>query len=94
MPKILKRMAMEQGLYAQVVMLRRKDLNITEQNKNEMMINSSSRVSLQNHSVGLILILIGLKKIPAHVNLVSIGKYIKGMNKHNIQIHLKYFKFQ
>ena len=26
---------MEQGLYAQVVMLRQKDLNITEENKNK-----------------------------------------------------------
>ena len=31
---ILKWMAMEQGLYAQVVMLRQKDLNITEENIN------------------------------------------------------------
>ena len=31
----MKRMLMEQGLYAQVVMLRQKDLKITEANKNK-----------------------------------------------------------
>ena len=79
---------MEQGLYSQVVMLSRKDLNITESNKNKMKINSSSRVSLQYHSVGLIFIFIGSKNILAHVNLIYIGKFIKGMKQHKIKILL------
>ena len=39
-------MATEQGLYAQVIMLHRKDLNTAEENKNKTRINSSSRLSL------------------------------------------------
>ena len=35
MSKKLKLMVMEQGLYAQVVMLRRKDLKISESNKDK-----------------------------------------------------------
>ena len=56
--------------------------------------NSSSRVSFQYHSVILILILIGFREILAHMNLISIRKYIKGMVKNNIQIHLKCVWFQ
>ena len=80
----MKIMSVEQGLYAKVVMLCRKNLKITGANKNKMKINSSSRVSLKDHSVGLILVFIGLKKILSHVNLVSIGKSFKCMTKHNI----------
>ena len=36
--------------------------------------NSSSKVNLQDHSVGFILNLIGLKSILAHVSLVYIKK--------------------
>ena len=57
----IKLMSMEQVLYAQVVMLHRKDLNITEANKIKVKLNSSSKASLQDHSVGFILILIRLK---------------------------------
>ena len=85
----LRIMATEQGSYAQLVMLCRKDLNITEENENKMSINSSSKVSLQNHSVGLILVLVGLKKLLAHVNLIYIRKYLKCMTKHKIKIQLK-----
>ena len=53
---------MVKGSYAQVIMLRRKDLKIPEANKNKMNINSSSKFSLQNQGVGLILILIILEK--------------------------------
>ena len=73
----IKVMATEQVLYAQVFMLFRKDLNITEANKNKIRINSSSRVSLQDHSVVLVFIFIRLKKCLVHVNLVSIGNISK-----------------
>ena len=53
-------------------------------------INSNSRVSPQDHSADLI----GLKKIFTHVNLISIGKYIKDITKHKIKIHLECLKFQ
>ena len=48
-------------LYAQVVVLRRKDWNSLKQIKIKMKLNSSSKVYLQDHSVGFILTLIGLK---------------------------------
>ena len=54
-------MAMEKGLYAQVVKISRKDLKFIAENRNKMKQNSSSKVNLQDHSVGLILTLIGLK---------------------------------
>ena len=57
----IKLMAMEQGLYAQVVMLLRKDLEFIAANKNKLKLNSSSKVDIQDHSVVLILNLIGLK---------------------------------
>ena len=34
------------------------------------------------------------RKILAHVNLISIGKYFKGMTKHKIKINLKCLKSQ
>ena len=77
----LKRMDVEQDLYSQLVMLLRKDLKITEEKKIKMKIDSSYRVSLKDHSVGLVLVLNGLRKILAHVNLVSIIKYFKLMMK-------------
>ena len=55
---------MEQRLYSQVVKLRLKDLKFIEANKNKKMrLNSSSKVNLQDQSVGLILPLIVLKTI-------------------------------
>ena len=56
-----------------------------------MKINSSSTVSLKDHSVRLILILIGLENFLTHTNLISIIQYIKGIMKKYIQIHLKCF---
>ena len=50
-----KRMAMEQGLYAQVIMLCRKYLKLVETDGGEMKLNSISKVGLQDHNVGLIL---------------------------------------
>ena len=79
----------EQVLYAQVVMLHQKDLKMSEENKNKANIKLNSRVSLQDHSVGFILILIVSKKSLAHVNLIYEKKSIKGMMKKNIQINLK-----
>ena len=49
-------MDMERILYSQVVMLHQNDLKTTEANKIEIKINSSSRVSLQDHRVVLILV--------------------------------------
>ena len=51
-------MSMEQVLYAQAVMLHQKDLNISEANKNKIKLNLSSKVSLQDHSVDVMLVLI------------------------------------
>ena len=56
----IKRMETEKGLYAQVVKLRRKDLKPIAENKKIMNLNSSFKVNLQDHSVDLILNLIGL----------------------------------
>ena len=54
---VLKRMAMEQGLYVQVVMIRRKDLyNKTKWIRPR---NTTSRGILQDQSAGLILIMSG-----------------------------------
>ena len=86
-------MAMEQGLYSQAVMLRQNYLKITEEKKLKIKINSRSRVSLQDHSVGSILVFIVLKNILAHVNLIYINKYFKGMMKQKIQIHFKCLQF-
>ena len=58
-------MATEQGLYAQVFMLCCRDLKISEVNENKMKIDIISKVSLKDHTNGLILILIGLKKLLA-----------------------------
>ena len=85
---------MEQVLYAQVVMLLGKDFKITEANKNKNGVNSSSKVSLQDHSVGLILVFIGLNKTVANANLTSIGEYFKCMTIQKIQIGLKCLKLR
>ena len=83
---------MEQGLYAQVVMLCRKDLKIVEANKNKMTLNSSSKVRLQDHSIGLIFILIGLKKNSTR-ETDFYWEIFQRHEKHKIQIHLKCLKF-
>ena len=49
---------------------------------------------MQDPIVGLILILIGLKKILSHVNLSYIRKYFKVTTNHKIQRHLKCLKSQ
>ena len=49
----IKRMAMEQSLYAQVIMFRRKDLKFDAANKNQ---NLNFKVNPQDHNYGLILI--------------------------------------
>ena len=78
----------EQGLYTQVVMLPGKDLNISKYNRNKNKINISYRVSQKYRSVGLILILIGLRTILARVKPIYICRYSKGMMKHKIQIYV------
>ena len=78
---------MEQGLYAQVVMLCQNDLKITEEHRNEDKFNF--RVSLQDNRVGLILILIGLEKNLAYMNLISIRIFFKDMMKQRIKMNLK-----
>ena len=60
---------MEQGFYAQVVMIHRRDSgNKKEKNTN----NITSKDNQQDQDVGLILIMIGEKKISGHVNQISI----------------------
>ena len=54
-------MAVEQVIYSQVVVLHPKDFKSLKQIVNKMKINPSSKVSLQDHSVGLILTVIGLE---------------------------------
>ena len=54
-------MVTEQGLYAKVIMLRRKCLNFVATYKNKMKLNSISKVNLQDHNVDLILTLIGFR---------------------------------
>ena len=54
-------MPMEQVLSAQFAKPRQKDLEFIAANKNKNGAKSSSKVNLQDHSVGLILTLIGLK---------------------------------
>ena len=52
----IKRMAMEQSLYAQVVKLRRKDLKFfATDRQTKMKLNLSFKVNLQDHNYGLIL---------------------------------------
>ena len=86
----LKRIKMEHGLYTKVVMIHRRGLKTTEENKDKMRISSSSMVILQDHSIGLIFNFIVLKKILEHVKLISIRKTFKVMMKHKIQIHLNF----
>ena len=85
---------MEQVFDAQVFMPRQNDLEFIAANKNKMKLNSSSKVNLQDHGVGLILTLIRLELILAHVSLIYIGNFFKAMTIHRIQIHLNCFKFQ
>ena len=57
----IRQMEMEQGLYSQVIMLRRKYLKFVATDKKKTKLNSSSKVNLQYHNVGLVLNSIGLK---------------------------------
>ena len=51
----IKRIAMEQGLYAQVVNICRKDLKFVATDKKKMKLNLSFKVYQQHHNNGLIL---------------------------------------
>ena len=57
----IKRIAMEQGLYAQVVNICRKDLKFVATDKKKMKLNLSFKVYQQHHNNGLILTQILLK---------------------------------
>ena len=46
-------METKQGLYAQVVKINQNDFKFIASNKNKMKLNSSSKVNLQDCSVGL-----------------------------------------
>ena len=85
-------MSTDQGLYAQVVILCRKYLKLTKEIKIKMELNSSFKISVQDHRIGLIMILVLLRKFLAHVILSSIQKSSKGMMKHKKKIHLKRLK--
>ena len=90
----IKRMATEQKIYVQVVKISRNYLISLQQIRIKMNLNSSSKVNLQYHSVGLIFTLIGIKSILSHVNLISIRIFFRAMRIHKILIHVNYFKFQ
>ena len=57
-----------------------------------MNLNLSSMVSLQDHSVGLILIFIGPRKKISHLNLISMGKSFKGTKKKQDKNTFKMFE--
>ena len=57
----LKRMAIEQGLYAQVVNIFRKDLDFVATDQKKIKLNLSFKVNMQDHNDYLILTFIGLK---------------------------------
>ena len=90
----IKRMAMEKSLYAQVVKLRRKDLQFVAADKNKVKLNLSFRVNLQDHKYGLILTYIGLTYILALVNLISTRNYFKVMTISKMILRSKNFTFQ
>ena len=68
---------MEQGLYAQVIMLIQNYFKITQENNNK----NEDKFKFQGHSVRsqswFDFIFIGMKKALAHMNLVSIRKFSK-----------------
>ena len=82
-------MAMEQGLYAQVVVLLRKYLKITEENRNKNEDKFKFQGWYARSQSWFDLGFIGLKKMLAQMNLIFIRKYFKVMMKHKIKIHLK-----
>ena len=57
----IKKMSMEHGLYAQVIMLCWKDLEFVATDRIKMKLNSSLKVNRRDYNVGLILTFIGLK---------------------------------
>ena len=89
----IKWMTMEQGLYAQVVMISQKGLHFIAENKNK----NEEKFKFQGQSASskrwLILTLIGSKKSLAHIGLISII-FSNPMTIHKIELHLNYFNFQ
>ena len=57
----MKQMAIEQGVYAQVIVISRKDLIFLQQITSKMKQNLTLKVDLQDQNDGLILTQIGLK---------------------------------
>ena len=87
-------MGMEQGLYAQIVVLCRKDLKSADanKNKNEDKFKFQGQPTISQRCFDLDFI--GLKKNLTHLNLTFIENSFRGMTINKIQNHLKYFKFQ
>ena len=75
-------------------MLHQKDLNITEENKNKNSAKFKFKVQSARSHRCFDLDFDCMQETLAQVNLIYIGKYIKGMTKRNIKIHLKFLKFQ
>ena len=90
----LKQMVMEKVLYAEVVMIRQKYLKNTEENKNK----NKNKFKLQGQSVRsqpwFDIDFYRIEENFAHLDLISIRKYFKGIMKHKIKIHLKCLYFQ
>ena len=85
---------MEQSLYAQVIMFRRKGLKFDAANENKNKSKFNFKVNPEDHDYGLILIKIELKCFLALVNLISIRNSFNFMKMSKTQIHSKHFKFQ
>ena len=87
-------MAMEQGLYAQVVMLRRKYLKFVVENKNK----NEAKFKFQGQSArSQRWFDIDFDWIEVNFNTCQPNfykKFFKAMTIHKIQIHLNYFKLQ
>ena len=87
-------MLTEQGLYAQVVMLYWKDLNITEKNKNKNEYKFKFQGQSARSQRWFDLDIDYIEENLSHMNLIYIERSIKGTIKQKIQIHLKCLKFQ
>ena len=87
-------MTAEQGLYEQVIMLRRKYLKFVavDKNKNEAKFKFQGQSARSKRWFDLDFDWIEVNL--SHVSLMYISRFFKAMKIHRIQIHLKDFKFQ
>ena len=87
-------MTMEQGLYAQVIMLRRKHLKFvaTDKNKNEAKFKFQGQSARSQSWFDLDFDLIEVNFITHEPDFYNF--FFKAMTIHKIQIHQKAFKFQ